>query len=333
MAARARRSAEATASVPELANLTCSTDGTSRAISAPATWSRLCGSPSHRPLRQLPGERGGQFGVRIAEQVGTVTHVEVDQLPAFDVPDPIPFGPLYDEWLGDRSSAHAAAHPAGDDLPDGGELPGVRRLNGCCRLLHGDSVLRCDTDCWQFFVMFGRPLTWLIVTRLITDCNAGNRSRDRIHSNGWPRHSVATASARRKGDNAIFCERDFKVNDKQILDIVHQTAAQMMVAQGGEVAEYGPVTTTERADSLIDRYGFSSIDTLKYLLTLEEKFGVTLADEDFNEELLSSATALAERIAGLCRAHANNAGQRSTLVLGPDENHAAYLRDAPATTG
>ena len=106
------------------------------------------------------------------------------------------------------------------------------------------------------------------------------------------------------------------MDDKQILDIVHQMAAEMMAAKDGEVAEYGSVASTESADSLIDRYGFSSIDTLKYLLTLEEKFGVTLADEDFNEELLTSANALAERIAVLCRARADDVGQRSTLVLG-----------------
>jgi len=83
------------------------------------------------------------------------------------------------------------------------------------------------------------------------------------------------------------------VDDKQILDIVHQMAAEMMGAKDSDAMS---------ADNLIDRYDFSSIDTLKYLLTLEEKFGVALADEDFTEELLFSATTLAERIATLRRA-------------------------------
>lgn len=84
------------------------------------------------------------------------------------------------------------------------------------------------------------------------------------------------------------------MDGKQILDIVHQTAAEMM-------AEHGSAVSTEGADSLIDRYGFSSIDALKFLLILEEKFGITLADEDLNEEVLFSATALANHIAALRR--------------------------------
>jgi acyl carrier protein len=112
------------------------------------------------------------------------------------------------------------------------------------------------------------------------------------------------------------CERDFRVDDKQILDIVHQMAAEMTDVKDGEVVEYGSVVSAESADNLIDRYGFSSIDTLKYLLTLEEKFGVALADEDFNEELLLSATALARHIAALRQADDEDLGRRSVLALG-----------------
>jgi acyl carrier protein len=89
------------------------------------------------------------------------------------------------------------------------------------------------------------------------------------------------------------------VDDKQILDIVHQTAAEMMAAKGGEVVQPGYAVSAKEADSFIDRYGFSSIDALKCLLILEEKFGITLADEELNEEMLSSATALAKHIAAL----------------------------------
>jgi len=102
------------------------------------------------------------------------------------------------------------------------------------------------------------------------------------------------------------------VDDKQILDIVHQMATAIMVARDGEMAEYGPAVDAGSTDSLIDRYGFCSIDTLKFLLTLEEKFGVTLADEDFSDEMVSSAAALASRIAGLRQASVLALGTGST---------------------
>ena len=89
------------------------------------------------------------------------------------------------------------------------------------------------------------------------------------------------------------------MDDGQILDIVHQTAAEMMAAKDGEEVEHGSAVSTEGADSLIDRYGFSSIDALECLLILERKFGITLGDEDLNEEVLSSASALAKHIAAL----------------------------------
>jgi acyl carrier protein len=86
---------------------------------------------------------------------------------------------------------------------------------------------------------------------------------------------------------------------EQILHIVHQTAAEMMAAKNGEAVEHGAAVSAEGADSLIDRYGFSSIDALECLLILEQKFGITLADEDLNDEVLSSASALAKHIAAL----------------------------------
>jgi len=98
------------------------------------------------------------------------------------------------------------------------------------------------------------------------------------------------------------------VDDEQILDIVHRTAAEMVAAKDGEVAEHSAVST-EGADSLSDRYGFCSIEALEYLLILEGKFGITLADEDLNEEVLSSATALARRIAALRQTQTSDSGQ------------------------
>ena len=99
------------------------------------------------------------------------------------------------------------------------------------------------------------------------------------------------------------------MDDKQILDIVHQTAAEMMAAREGEVARPGSAVSAEGGDSLVDRYGLSSIDALQCLLILEEKFGITLADEDLNEEVLSSATALAKHIAALRPAQASDSRQ------------------------
>jgi acyl carrier protein len=113
------------------------------------------------------------------------------------------------------------------------------------------------------------------------------------------------------------------VDVEQILEIVHQTAAEMMAAKNGEVVEYGSAVSTEGADSLVDRYGFSSIDALECLLILEKKFGITLADEDLSDEVLSSASALAKHIAALQQTQAANSGQRS------DARPEAHM--APAT--
>jgi acyl carrier protein len=104
-------------------------------------------------------------------------------------------------------------------------------------------------------------------------------------------------------------EGDFSVDDEQILDIVHQTAAEMMAAKGGGAAPHGSAESADWADSLVDRYGFSSIDALECLLILEGKFGITLADEDLNEEVLSSATALAKHIAVLRQKQGFDPGQ------------------------
>ena len=83
----------------------------------------------------------------------------------------------------------------------------------------------------------------------------------------------------------------------------------MMAAKNGEVVKHGSATSTEGPDSLIDRYGFSSIEALECLLILEGKFGITLADEDLNEEVLSSAAALAKHIARLRQAQASDSGR------------------------
>ena len=101
------------------------------------------------------------------------------------------------------------------------------------------------------------------------------------------------------------------MDDQQILSIVHQTATEMMQANYGEVTEYCSAASIEDTDSLVDRYGFSSIDTLKFLLILEEKFGITLPDEDLNEAVLSSATALARHIGQIRRTQPSDADTRT----------------------
>ena len=99
------------------------------------------------------------------------------------------------------------------------------------------------------------------------------------------------------------------MDEEQILDIVHQTAAEMMAAKDGVPVGYSPAVRTEGADSLVDRYGFSSLDALECLLILERTFGITFADENLNEEVLSSAAALAKHIAALRQTQAFNSGQ------------------------
>src|SRR5690349_4103013 len=98
------------------------------------------------------------------------------------------------------------------------------------------------------------------------------------------------------------------MEDEQILEIVHQTAAELM-GKDGEVIEPGSAVTTEGGDNLINRYGFSSIEALEYLLILEKKFGINLAGGELTEEMLSSATTLANHIAALQRARSSDSIQ------------------------
>jgi acyl carrier protein len=98
---------------------------------------------------------------------------------------------------------------------------------------------------------------------------------------------------------------DFSVEEQQILYIVHQTAAEIMAANHEEVIGYRQAADLADTDSLTDRYGLSSLDTLRCLLALEEKFGITLPDEDLSEDVLSSATGLARHIGRLLRAQAH----------------------------
>jgi len=99
------------------------------------------------------------------------------------------------------------------------------------------------------------------------------------------------------------------VDNGQILDIVHQTAAEMMAAKDGEVVEHGSAVSTEGADS--SSTGTASPRSMRSNAWSSSRgsSGSPLADEDLNEEMLSSATALAKRIAVLRQTQASASRQ------------------------
>ncbi|MBP5942033.1 acyl carrier protein [Streptomyces sp. LBUM 1476] len=65
---------------------------------------------------------------------------------------------------------------------------------------------------------------------------------------------------------------------------------------GGHDQGRAPAGPQEGDASLVDQYGFSSLDALEYLLILEEKFDVVFEDEDLTEETLFSIEGLASYI-------------------------------------
>jgi acyl carrier protein len=77
-----------------------------------------------------------------------------------------------------------------------------------------------------------------------------------------------------------------------VLMTIHQTAAEFAASNGREVS--GEPRSPD--DNLLEKYGFTSLDALEYLLVLEEKFGITFEDEDLNDEVLSSASKLADYV-------------------------------------
>lgn len=79
---------------------------------------------------------------------------------------------------------------------------------------------------------------------------------------------------------------------EEVLLTIHKTAAEFVAANGREVVD----APGSDADNLVVRYGFTSLDSLEFLLVLEEKFGITLEDEDMTEDVLSSADGLADYI-------------------------------------
>jgi acyl carrier protein len=77
-----------------------------------------------------------------------------------------------------------------------------------------------------------------------------------------------------------------------VLTTIHETAADFAASNGREVSS----EPGSPDDNLLEKYGFTSLDALEYLLILEEKFGINFEDEDLNEEVLSSALNLADYV-------------------------------------
>ncbi|MFH8477129.1 phosphopantetheine-binding protein [Streptomyces sp. NPDC018000] len=75
----------------------------------------------------------------------------------------------------------------------------------------------------------------------------------------------------------------------ELIKELHEIAAGM--------AKAGYRQTPGEGDaSMVEQYGFSSLDALEYLLILEEKFDVVFEDEELTEETLFSIEGLATYI-------------------------------------
>ncbi|MGW0516075.1 acyl carrier protein [Crossiella sp. NPDC003009] len=81
------------------------------------------------------------------------------------------------------------------------------------------------------------------------------------------------------------------MDQAELIRELHELAAQMTRTP------LPAVTDQELAEvSLVERYGFSSLDALEYLLVLEERFDVVFEDEELTEETLFNIDGLAEYI-------------------------------------
>lgn len=76
----------------------------------------------------------------------------------------------------------------------------------------------------------------------------------------------------------------------QVLTIVQDTANEFAKSNGHDVSEEGV------SDDLLTSYGFTSLDALEFLLVIEEKFDITLEDEELTEAVLSSISQLVDSI-------------------------------------
>ena len=78
------------------------------------------------------------------------------------------------------------------------------------------------------------------------------------------------------------------MNRENVIETIHEIAQELAASSGREVADSGT--------NLLERYGFTSLDALEFLLQLEERFGVTFEDEDLSESTLTSDDKLATYI-------------------------------------
>jgi acyl carrier protein len=78
------------------------------------------------------------------------------------------------------------------------------------------------------------------------------------------------------------------VERTELITGMHDIAKRMAESNGRTVGTDGA--------SILNRYGFTSLDALEYLLVLEETYGVTFEDEDLSEDILLSDDRLADYI-------------------------------------
>jgi acyl carrier protein len=82
------------------------------------------------------------------------------------------------------------------------------------------------------------------------------------------------------------------VDRETVLATIYQTAAEFAASNGRAVS----ADSVDADDNLLELYGFTSLDALEYLLVLEEKFGITFEDDELNDAVLRSASALADYV-------------------------------------
>ncbi len=82
----------------------------------------------------------------------------------------------------------------------------------------------------------------------------------------------------------------------ETLRAVHRIAGEFSLTTRRTTPARGAI---EDGDNLLLRYGFSSLEALEFLLILEERMDVVLEDEELTQEILSSATQLANYIVRL----------------------------------
>jgi acyl carrier protein len=81
------------------------------------------------------------------------------------------------------------------------------------------------------------------------------------------------------------------VDRETVLAMIYETATEFAASNGRT-----PSGESADDDNLLERYGFTSLDALEYLLVLEEKFGITFEDDELNDAVLRSASALADYV-------------------------------------